>query len=347
MGFILNLNNCAKSLLQDIQEWKNKIAAAITDKGGQATPDSSFDELAEDIATIPDFKLDGWTFVDDYNPTTVEDFLNNIGNVISINDDKFTSLQRDYLFYYCESLTTVAMSNLNHIDANNTFSYAKSLGSFEAPELININGSDTFNRCAALTTVNLPALTTISDNSTFYYCSALTTVDLPALLYIHGSNTFSYCFALTTVDLPALTTISDEQTFLNCTTLTTVNMSSLTVITGMMTFSGCYALTTVTFGTLISLEEPFSFNKENLRNITVGIGTNINLPFQYWKAANVIAEGQSGIDELNSNLYNNLLTKLYDHSQDGETRTLRIGWLANVSPENITYANSKGWTLTT
>ena len=170
---------------------------------------------------------------------------------------------------------------------------------------------------------------------------------MPALTYISGSGVFADCSTLTTVNLPALRTIDSNTTFYYCSALTTVDLPALTVISESMTFSGCSALTNVTFGTLISLEEPFSHYKENLRNITVGIGTNINLPFQYWNATNVIAEGQSGIDELNSNLYNNLLTKLYDHSQDGETRTLRIGWLANVSPENITYANVKGWTLTT
>lgn len=324
MGFILNLNNCAKSLLQNIQEWKNKIAAAITAKGGQATPDSSFDELAEDIATIPDFKLDGWTFVDDYKPTTVEDFLNNIGNVVSINEDKFTSLQRDYLFKDCDKLTTVAMSNLNNIDSNSTFNYAQSLGSFDAPELISINGKDTFHNCGLLTTVNLPTLISINGNYTFYNCISLTTVNFPNLTILGGIFTFGFCITLTTVNLPALTKL-----------------------VGFGTFEGCFELTNVILGALIEVSDPFTDSRDNLRNITLGDNTDVNLPFQFWKAANVIAEGQSGIDELNSNLYNNLLTKLYDHSQDGETRTLRIGWLANVTQENITYANAKGWTLTT
>lgn len=101
------------------------------------------------------------------------------------------------------------------------------------------------------------------------------------------------------------------------------------------------------FGKLIRIVETLTNPKPNIRNITIGQDTNINLPFQNWTATNVIAEGQSGITELNSNLYNNLLTKLYDHSQDGVTRTLRLGWLAKVSAENIAYANAKGWTLTT
>lgn len=86
---------------------------------------------------------------------------------------------------------------------------------------------------------------------------------------------------------------------------------------------------------------------DKLRSLTIGYNTDVDLLFERWKAKEVINEGQSGIDELNENLYNNLLTKLYDHSQDGQTRTLRLGWLAHVTQENIDYANSKGWTLTT
>jgi hypothetical protein len=96
-----------------------------------------------------------------------------------------------------------------------------------------------------------------------------------------------------------------------------------------------------------TFNEIFSNNNVNLRNFTIGQETDVNIQLQKWTATNVIAEGQSGIDELNNNLRTNLLEKLYDHSTDGQTRTLRLGWLAKVSQENIDYANSKGWTLTT
>ena len=147
--------------------------------------------------------------------------------------------------------------------------------------------------------------------------------------------------------MPNLVTISGAYTFQGCSALQSVDMPNLVTISVTHTFQNCSALQNVVFGTLSSCTEPFSQGKSNLRNITIGADTNINLPFQNWTATDVIAEGQSGIDELNSNLYNNLLTKLYDHSQDGQTRTLRLGWLAKVSQENIDYANSKGWTLTT
>jgi hypothetical protein len=124
-------------------------------------------------------------------------------------------------------------------------------------------------------------------------------------------------------------------------------MPNLVTISGKNVFSLCAYLQNVQLGTLIYCNEPFINAKPNLCNITIGTNTDIDLPFQYWTATNVIAEGQSGIDELNNNLRTNLLEKLADHSNDGQTRTLRLGWLAHVTQENIDYANSKGWTLTT
>lgn len=192
------------------------------------------------------------------------------------------------------------------------------------PNLVTISGSGVFAGCPALQEVTMPNLTTISSGQCFNTLPALQYISLPSLIAINGNFSFAYN-----------------------TSLQEVNMPNLTVISGSNTFINCSALSNVIFGTLTTLLDPFINDKPSLRNITIGEDTNINLPFYRWSASNVIAEGQSGIDELNSNLYNNLLTKLYDHSQDGQTRTLRIGWLAKVTAENIAYANAKGWTLTT
>lgn len=153
--------------------------------------------------------------------------------------------------------------------------------------------------------------------------------------------------ALREAVMTGVTSISVSNVFQNCLSLQSVQLPNLVTISGNSVFFNCNALQTITFGVLVVCLEPFSNQKQNLRNITIGENTDIDLPFQNWTATSVIAEGQSGIDELNDNLYNNLITKLYDHSQDGQTRTLRLGWLAKVSQENIDYANSKGWTLTT
>jgi hypothetical protein len=180
----------------------------------------------------------------------------------------------------------------------------------------------------------------------FEHCSYLQSVQFPSLITISGDYTFRNT-ALSNVLFPSLITISGDYTFSNCSYLQSVQFPSLITISGIYTFSSCQELQSVQFGTLEICIDPFGNSSTRLRNITIGNNTNINLPFQNWRGTNVIAEGQTGIDELNSNLYNNLLTKLYDHSGDGQTRTLKLGWLAYVTQENIDYANSKGWTLTT
>lgn len=179
---------------------------------------------------------------------------------------------------------------------------------------------------------------------------------------------FNYWSLLTSIDLPQLSIIPKicqgatslkKVTFINATgaeyefvsylpNLQEVIMPNCKKI-GDYSLRVCPELFNIVLGQITTLSANALTVSQSLKlkNITIGQDTDINLPFQLWKPTTVIAEGQSAIDELNANLYNNLLTKLYDHSNDGQTRTLRIGWLANVTAENIAYANAKGWTLTT
>lgn len=271
--------NCSLSLLADIAEGKTQIANAINIKGGSASADSSFIQLAEDVLAMPTSGIwaNGITQTEPFS--FLKYLTTNINNEITeINDSEITTITRSHAFYRNIALREVVMNNL-----------------------ATISGTQTFCACSYLQSVQLPNLATISGTHTFFSCASLQSVQLPNLVTISGSHTFSLCANLQYVE----------------------------------------------FGTLTKCIDPFINTKTNLRNITIGQDTDVDLPFQYWTATNVIAEGQSGIDELNENLYNNLLTKLYDHSEDGQTRTLRLGWLAHVTQENIDYANSKGWTLTT
>jgi hypothetical protein len=266
-------------MLNDVAEGKKQIADAINIKGGNSTPNESFQQFASDIQTLPYAGISAKGIVQTKPFSFVQYLTNDINSSITeLNTSEITNISRGYAFY--KNIT--------------------------------------------LSKISLPNLATISGVSTFYGCSSLQSVELPNLSTISGRETFFGCSSLQSVELPNLATIS-----------------------GASTFSSCSSLQSVEFGRLILIIDSFNNKKENLRNITIGQGTNINLPFQYWTATNVIAEGQSGIDELNSNLRTNLLEKLADHSTDGQTRTLRLGWLAYVTQENIDYANSKGWTLTT
>ena len=252
--------NCSLSLLADVAEVKKQIADAINTKGGTASAESSFSQLAEDIKDLPIdgiFMNYGLTFSRDIELQNIllmsNDYTNIMDEVTEINDYQGLLFETKATFNY-KKLKKATFAKLNSIVRG---------GGFQSPML------------EELIVPNLQYLD--------YY-------------------------------LVKSTEIRHIQTG----ELKTMFNSGL-----------------------------FSYDVNKLRNFTIGQYTDINLLFNRWTASNVINEGQSGIDELNQNLYNNLLTKLYDHSEDGQTRTLRLGWLAHVTQENIDYANSKGWTLTT
>jgi len=85
----------------------------------------------------------------------------------------------------------------------------------------------------------------------------------------------------------------------------------------------------------------------NLRCFSVGQDTDISLPWQRWTATNVIAEGQSGIDELNYNITTYLADRVKDNSGGGPTRTITFGTaLYNVlTADTIAAFTNKGWSV--
>lgn len=67
----------------------------------------------------------------------------------------------------------------------------------------------------------------------------------------------------------------------------------------------------------------------NLRLFLVAQNTNVDLPMTMWDATNVIAEGETAQLELIANAQL-LLARLYDHSNDGVTKTCQIGWISTL-----------------
>lgn len=295
--------NCSLSLLADVAEGKKQIADAINTKGGNSTPDESFQQLAQDIKDLPIKCLSdaGYTFIEGYKPETYSELIEYRNYITEIDDPTVTT-----------------------IDTDKAFSELKALRQVRFPNLTVITGSDIFYNSSNIKFLDLPILNTINTGtgSAYTFVSRQKKIVLPQLTYIVANYVFGQCYSEEII-MPKLETIHSQVLAFNDT------------------------VKNIVFGTLKTVFTMTRTKLVNLRNITVGEDTNTNLSFELWTSTNVIAEGQSSINELNSNLYQNLLTKLYDHSTDGQTRTLRLGWLAHVTQENIDYANSKGWTLTT
>lgn len=293
--------NCSLSLLADVAEGKRQIADAINTKGGSASADSSFSQLADDIVNLPleCINPSGYTYIEDYYiPKSIGEVYSNRIFLKNIYDTE-TLILRDYAF------------------ADTTY-----LQSAEFVCLKQMIGTDIFKN------------------------SAITQIKADNLEFLGGRNVIS-ASKLVEVNFLSLKRITGAYTLSNNTSLQIIKTPNVSVL-GQYSFHGLTELVKIFLG---KIEDggnvPFSGNYPKMRLVAVGANTDINLYFQNWTATYVIAEGQSGIDELNNNLRTNLLEKLYDHSTDGQTRTLRLGWLAHVTQENIDYANSKGWTLTT
>jgi hypothetical protein len=295
--------NCSLSLLADVAEGKKQIADAINTKGGNSTPDESFQQLAEDIKELPIRSLSdaGYTFADGYKPQTYGELIMNQSKLIEVDDPTITTIDVPNAFSAnLTSLRRIRLSNLISIE-NAKNAIAANVEELDFPQLRTIINSDYALKYTGETFL-LPNLTLVNSDYVFSYVISKNLI-LPSSTSFNGGAPFG---------------LSNKNTIEN-----------------------------IVFGRLTTMTSLGNANIGTIRNITIGKDTDIHLPFSRWSATNAIAEGQSGINELNSNLYNNLLTKLYDHSEDGETRTLRLGWLAYVTQENIDYANSKGWTLTT
>lgn len=294
MSIIPNINNQSIAILSDIEQWKEDIADAINTKGGNSTPDESFQQLAEDIQTLPYAGISAEGIVQTEEFSFLDYCCNlNFNKIIEINNNSIEEISRPYAFYNFNA--NIVLNNIHKI-----------------------SGSECFSGFTGL-------------------------LELNNLYVITGGQVFK-AINMEELNLPRLTILQGEKIFANSPTLKRLytNIESFHLSTSLLDTNNLEELQVGKLVRGIIFYQSNSYEK--LRNIIIGEGTDVDINFQCWSATDVINAGY--LDELNSNLYNNLLTKLYDHSEDGETRILQIGWLDYITPENIAYANAKGWTIT-
>lgn len=84
----------------------------------------------------------------------------------------------------------------------------------------------------------------------------------------------------------------------------------------------------------------------NLRNFIVGEGMLVELPLARWTATNVIAEGESGINELNENILSGIVNQLPDRTGlTSLTITLSTSLYNVLKPETLAAFTNKGWNV--
>ena len=108
-------------------------------------------------------------------------------------------------FYYCDSLTSVTLSeNLTELGAF-AFSYCTALAEITLPESLRTIGYNAFQDCEAMRSITIPEGVTFIDAEAFEYCRALQSISLPSTLTQIAYQCFVGCHKLDTVYSYALT----------------------------------------------------------------------------------------------------------------------------------------------
>ena len=142
-----------------------------------------------------------------------------------------------------------------------------------------------------------------------------------------------------------ITTIGQQAFYTRniCQEIVTPNCS---VVTGGSSFRSTSILR-IYLGKLTAYTNPFwTGTNINLRLVSVGQDTDVALPMAGWTATNVIAEGQTGIDELNYNIKTYLAERLKDNS-GGTAKTITFGTaLYNVlTADTLQAFYDKNWNV--
>ena len=161
-------------------------------------------------------------------PSSVTHAWEHYNHIDSVRTYSVTSIGRsgcgpycDYVFSYCDSLTSVTI-----------------------PNSVTSIGDYAFSGCSSLTSVTIPNSVTFIGYSAFQFCSSLTSVTIPN--GVIGEYAFWKCRSLTSVTIGNSVTSIGDYAFEECSSLTSVTIPNSVTSIGSGAFSYCSSLTSVT-----------------------------------------------------------------------------------------------------
>ena len=145
-------------------------------------------------------------------------------------------------FEYCDSLTSVVISNSVTAIGEYAFSSCDSLVSVVVGDSVTTISEGAFYACDSLVSVVVGDSVTTIGYGAFRYCTSLTSVVIPDSVTSIGSYAFSGCTSLTSVVIPDGVTSIGESAFEDCTSLTSVEIPDSVTSISKYAFDGCNKL---------------------------------------------------------------------------------------------------------
>lgn len=133
------------------------------------------------------------------------------------------------MFYGCENLSSVELSNGIKKIGDAAFQGCKKLVSINIPNSLTAIGKGVFYNCHSLKSINLPDAVSSFGEGNFYMCTSLTEAHLPASINGIPASTFAGCSSLREVNIPRDCKIIGDYAFLECKSLNTIYVESTTI----------------------------------------------------------------------------------------------------------------------
>ena len=188
----------------------------------------------------------------------------------TINGKKVTSIGKS-AFFYCTSLTSIAIPNSVTSIGENAFYECASLTSITLPNTIISIGNGTFSYCKNLKSITIPDSVKSIGEYAFCDCASLTSIKIPDSVTSISDWAFTTCTGLTSVTIGNGVTSIGGAAFNGCTGLTSVTIPNSVKSIGMNAFAGCVSVKSLTIGNNVASIESGAFTScKSLTNITVG-----------------------------------------------------------------------------
>jgi hypothetical protein len=209
----------------------------------------------------------------------------------SINFLPVTSIW-DNAFYFCFSLTNIAIpSSITNI-GNYAFYQCTSLIKVTIPDSVTSIGNNAFNTCSSLGSVIIPTKTisirsntfagsgltnfvipdwvTNVEDGAFFQCFKLISLKIGSNITSIANGTFSQC-GLTSITIPNHVTSIGDNAFYECNSLTNATIGNSVTSLGQWAFSGCFNLPSVTIPNSVTNIGVGTFSDcYSLTNVTIG-----------------------------------------------------------------------------
>lgn len=148
----------------------------------------------------------------------------------------------EMIFAYCDSLTTVSLSDKVETTGSEAFSNCISLNDVTLCDGLKTIRDRVFYNCKSLPSINIPESVDSLSFSIFGYCSSLKDVTLPSGTTKIPNNLFEWCSSLASFTLPALVDTIEGGAFSECTGLQEVHIGDKVKYIGDGAFQDCEKL---------------------------------------------------------------------------------------------------------